>query len=59
LFYSDAAYYDGEEAYNVDGLPGATYILAAPEPSAWALALIAIGGVFYLRRWRQNRNGFA
>jgi len=51
LFYSDAAYYGGEEAYNTNGLSGATYTLAAaaPEPSSWALGFIAIGTMLYLR----------
>jgi len=49
-FYSTAAYYGGEEAYNTGGLSGATYTLAGPEPDSWALGFLALGFVLYLRR---------
>jgi len=54
LFYSNAAYYGGEEAYNTNGLSGATYtVVPTPEPSTWALLL---GGLGLLAFGRMRRS---
>jgi hypothetical protein len=51
LFYTDAAYYAGEEAYNTNGLTGATYTLVAtPEPATWALLLGGLGLLAFMPR---------
>jgi hypothetical protein len=56
LFYSNAAFYGGEEDYNTEGFSGSTYTLDVPEPSMWFPSLSAIGAVFYLRgRGKETR----
>jgi hypothetical protein len=56
LFSGYTDNYNGEEAYNTNGLSGATYTLVVPEPSTCALLLGGLGllGFFRFRRAALN-----
>ena len=42
--------FDADNVYIIDGGAATLTPAAAPEPSSWAIGLVALGGAFYLRR---------